>query len=325
MPSSALEFRSVCGCFIPVYINFMTKRAKRKKEMRCAIVKLRSRLDGVLCGLLLTFLYWGSLLQQAGDVELNPGPLDKLRQTRLEPSGSRSSSKERPDASGVEPTKGPEPTLRDVMKMLQLMDLKFDGLKEDVKVLGSKLTELEDDVHTLRDEIVLLREEKETLEIRNENLEKRMEAMERKTDDLECRSKRSNIIVHGLKREDGETGSDCEAKLKQLLVEKMELGEEVSFDRVHRLSSKADSPIIACCTSFKDKVKIMKEKRKLKGTDVFIGEDFSTRVREIRKSLVPHMKKARSDGKNVRMVFDHLILEGKKVTVDRSDNLVELK
>ena len=36
-------------------------------------------------------------------------------------------------------------------------------------------------------------------------------------------------------------------------------------------------------------------------------------------------KESRSEGKRVTMVFDHIIIEGKKFTVDDTDNLKELK
>ena len=83
--------------------------------------------------------------------------------------------------------------------------------------------------------------------------------------------------------------------------------------------------MVAHCTFFKDKVKTLKAKTKLQGRDVFIGEDFSSRVRDIRRKLVPHLKKARNEGKRVTMVFDHIIIEGKKITVDDTDSLKELK
>ena len=50
-----------------------------------SVSKLKSMLDGVTCGLLLSILCGGSnLLLQCGDVELNSGPpkADTMRQTR---------------------------------------------------------------------------------------------------------------------------------------------------------------------------------------------------------------------------------------------------
>ena len=92
--------------------------------MKIAIVILKSRVDGVTLGLLLSYLFWGSLLQ-CGDVEQNPGPTDNMRQSRLI-SGSRAANTERAVGSqgtppnAATPTK--QPTLSDVMATLQNMN-----------------------------------------------------------------------------------------------------------------------------------------------------------------------------------------------------------
>jgi hypothetical protein len=84
------------------------------------------------------------------------------------------------------------------------------------------------------------------------------------------------------------------------------------MDRVHRLGSKQKAPIIARCTFFKDKVCVMKAKQKLKGTDYFIGEDFSKGVREKRKLLSPFLKEMRQGGKKATLVHDHIVQDGKR-------------
>ena len=101
--------------------------------------------------------------------------------------------------------------------------------------------------------------------------------------------------------------------------------EEVPLDRVHRLSAKPDSPVIACFTYFRQKCQILKLKGKLRGSTVFIGEDFSKGVRDIRKRLNPHLKTARQNGKRASMVYNYLLVDGQKFTVDGADKLVPLK
>ena len=116
MPSAALDFRAVFGCFLPVFINFMVKRAKLKAAMKIAIVSLKTRVDGVMLGLFLVYLFWGSLLLQCGDVDLKPGPKhkDSMRQTRLT-SGGNAATTEKSDGPQNTPLessclyKGPNP------------------------------------------------------------------------------------------------------------------------------------------------------------------------------------------------------------------------
>ena len=69
-------------------------------------------------------------------------------------------------------------------------------------------------------------------------------------------------------RAEEETGEDCEGILRDLIMDRLELANDFQFDQVHRLNAKPNSPEVAHCTFFKDKVKILKAKRKLLGTNV---------------------------------------------------------
>ena len=153
----------------------------------------------------------------------------------------------------------------------------------------------------------------------NTELLKRVDKLESHVDDLEGRSRRNNILVHGLDREEGETQEDIELTLKELFTDKLELAEDIGMDRVHRLGNKKNSPIIARCTFYKDKVSIMKAKSKLKGTDVFVGDDFSKGVREKRKKLSRFLKDIRQEDKDAKLVHDHIVVGGKKYFLDADE------
>ena len=184
----------------------------------------------------------------------------------------------------------------------------------------------------LRGEVEGLREEVSALRLDNDDLKKsncylsiRVDYLERKTDDLEGRSKRNNLIFYALPRRENETGVECEAMLTDLSTDRLELPDNIKFDRVHRLSAKPNSPVIARCVLLKHKVNILKAKRKLQGTQIIIGEDVASRVREIRRRLTPHLKEKRNEGCRVSMVFDHLLVDGRRYSLDNEDNLMEVK
>jgi hypothetical protein len=68
----------------------------------------------------------------------------------------------------------------------------------------------------------------------------------------------------------------------------------------------------------------MKEKKKLKGTDIFVGDDFSRGVREKRKKLSRFLKDIRQEDKSARLVHDHIVVGGKKYFLDDDEKgLVE--
>eukprot|EP00745_Piridium_sociabile_P010281 TRINITY_DN17167_c0_g1_i2.p1 TRINITY_DN17167_c0_g1~~TRINITY_DN17167_c0_g1_i2.p1 ORF type:complete len:326 (-),score=71.93 TRINITY_DN17167_c0_g1_i2:584-1561(-) len=325
MPSAALDFRHRCGGFLWVYVNFMTKRARFKLAMRVRVLKVRTRLTGVMVGLILTVFFYGDFLLRCGDVETNPGPpkLSNLRQTRLNSdSASRRVSTERSGPDPCTSTPAKELTLQDVMNTLTS---KMEEVRHEVHQLHEDYGDLKNELKGLREEVVELRKENQELQKINGDLTEKLGDCEKRIDDLEGRSKRNNLIFYGLPRREKETPADCEGMLQDLFTDKLDMTRDVELDRVHRLSSKPDSPVIACCTFYRQKVTILKQKKKLKGSDVFIGEDFSKGVRDIRRRLAPHLKKARQDGKRATMIFNHLLIDGQKYSVDSRENLVQLK
>ena len=340
MPEVALAFRAVCGGFVPVFIAFMFRRFLMRRAMYFRPLKMYYRRDGVAVGLLLAYLYLGVFLHRCGDVELNPGPISppipgppgppghpgpggsNMRQTRLM-SGTGGGATLRRSSSPSSQTSGDEPTLKDLMASQKVMMESLNNMNSKFDVLSGDVRDMKDMFSGLAEEVSNLRAENKTLIEENERLTERVEWLERKTDDLEGHSKRNNVIFYGVHREQNETNEECEERVKEMLTDKLDLSthREVEFDRLHRLNRKPDSPIIARCTFYETKVAILGARHKLKGTKVFISEDFSSRVREIRKKLLPHLKEARKENKRAAMVYDHLIIEGKRFCLDQDQNL----
>eukprot|EP00745_Piridium_sociabile_P020573 TRINITY_DN31752_c0_g2_i6.p1 TRINITY_DN31752_c0_g2~~TRINITY_DN31752_c0_g2_i6.p1 ORF type:complete len:271 (-),score=44.85 TRINITY_DN31752_c0_g2_i6:20-832(-) len=249
MPSCPLNFRAKCGGFLWMFQHFMYKRAKRAKESAVRIVELRSmRLSFALVILVAT------LLHQAGDVEMNPGPGAKnkpTKQTRLDTSVRRESVEaSAAGGKGCEKDTGQtEPTLTSLMEVLT-------GLKQDLTggldSVNGRLDYLSDSVFGIREEVSQLsqtvnavKEENETLKRQNQQLLDRLEASERKLDDLEGRSKRNNLIFNGLKRTaQRESWDDCEKLVKDVIHNQLKIDRNVEFERVHRLGKDPDPPLL---------------------------------------------------------------------------------
>ena len=331
MPAVSLTFRASCGCFVAVFIRFMFGRAKKKAESKCRTLRPRTRKTGVMVGLTLLVFFWSNLLMQCGDIEVNPGPPKHTKQTRLTSSSSLVSLNNKPEDSCANEhderqETGPELSLKDVMTMLNGMNTKidtlqgnvdrmqiqFDKLHEDVADMMNSFSAVQKEMQALSHEVTSLRNSNDELQESNRRMKDQLMTLEAKADDLENRSKRNNIIIHGIPRNENESPEECQRNLKDMITNKLDIHADFSFDRVHRLNAKKDSPIIARCTFYKDKIAILKAKRKLKDTNVFVGEDFSQRVRSIRKKLSPHLKTAKEQGKRATMIYDHLIIEGKK-------------
>ena len=66
-----------------------------------------------------------------------------------------------------------------------------------------------------------------------------------------------------------------------MVTDKLELAETIECERVHHLNAKQNSPIVARCSFSTDNENTIKKKRKLKGCGVFVGGDFSAKMREV--------------------------------------------
>jgi len=137
-----------------------------------------------------------------------------------------------------------------------------------------------------------------------------------KTDYMEGQSRRNNIIIDGIGESVSENWSDCEGKVKKLLSEKLQIDHRrIELERAHRTGKPSSSlpstrprPIVAKFLRYKDKLEVLGKAKALKGTNIFINEDFPEAVRQKRKELLPAMRTARAEGKIAYLRNDKLIV-----------------
>lgn len=141
------------------------------------------------------------------------------------------------------------------------------------------------------------------------DLQRTIADLEMKVDDLENRSRRSNLIVYGME-EDADSGEDT---LDQIINNKIIKGmlkmNPIPIERAHRLgksNSDKTRPIIYKMLDYRDKESVLRNCRRLKGSNISIGEDFSVRVRHIRKQLWNSAKANKESGDKVFLVYDKL-------------------
>lgn len=143
---------------------------------------------------------------------------------------------------------------------------------------------------------------------------------------VQSQSMRNNLVFANITESAHEKPEDCEKLIRQLMVEKLQLAQDVvdkiGFERVHRMpmdtvtrQGSRDRPrnIVAKFSSFKDREMIRRAKGKLKGTNYFIYEQFPKNIADRRKSLIPKLKQALRDGKKAWLSYDTLYVDGRPV------------
>ncbi|XP_037278177.2 uncharacterized protein LOC119171476 [Rhipicephalus microplus] len=221
------------------------------------------------------------LLKLSGDVEENPGPeVEKMleeilsNQTKLLAKVNEIQAKQTStDAS-----------ISDMHVRLQTIEKQLEGLGE----IQSRLTMIESSVGRHDSELT---------------------ALARQIDDLDNRSRRNNLLVRGVEEEEFEDEAVLLSKVNDDIFDKLLGSKCSSIERIHRLGKKIPGrsrPVILKVGDFRDKTKILKNCRNLKGTQFSISEDYSKRVVEIRKQLWISSADERAKGAKVKLIIDKL-------------------
>ena len=119
--------------------------------------------------------------------------------------------------------------------------------------------------------------------------------------DFEDRSRKNNLRTYGITERNDESWERCEEHADQVFTQKLGL-KNIRIERAHRVKRKKGDksikhrPIVCNLLSFKDKKLILKNANKLKGTNIFIDEDYSFETMEYRKQLWDEVKYLRSQG-----------------------------
>ena len=183
-----------------------------------------------------------------------------------------------------------------------------NALTENVEQ-DKRIKELEEKSCLLENDLELANQKISSLRLQNETCQERV-------NQLDNYIKRSNLIFRGVPESDHE---DCEGKLRQILVTKLQLNdaENFRFERCHRMNVRfKPRPIICRFNYFPDRNAVWQAKKLLKGTKIVIDEDFAPEVVERRKSLLPIMKRARELKHRAFIVVDRLHIDDRVYNVN---------
>ena len=152
--------------------------------------------------------------------------------------------------------------INDLKKSIQfaenVLEEKVAKVEQNVCELQGKFKKVEEDVAYMNDYI------EDAENIHNKPVE------------LEDRSRRNNIRIDGIKEHNKESWEECERRVHSVLKERTDI-ENVEVERAHRAGRKSrckPKTIVCKLLRFKDKQNILRKKKLLKGTNIFINEDY---------------------------------------------------
>lgn len=149
-------------------------------------------------------------------------------------------------------------------------------------------------------------------QIENDNLKENFKQIEHSLLDLRCRSMKNNLIFSGLGFQQNE---NCEEKLRRFMHNELGIEFHVELGNVHRFGKpglNGAKPIVARFLYRKELEAVLRNTNKLKGKSFGVNEQFPEEIETRRKKLYPVLKKARHEGKQVKLVRDKLFINGKQ-------------
>jgi hypothetical protein len=133
---------------------------------------------------------------------------------------------------------------------------------------------------------------------------------------LDNYNRRSNLIIDGLAEREGELTTDL---VNQVIHTFMNMGvsnpRAMNFDRIYRLNYPRGQnlrPVLIKFANQTDRDTVWSARRKLKGSKIFVREDYCPETSKHRASLLPIMKAARDEKMKVYLKGDTLVVNGKQ-------------
>ena len=110
--------------------------------------------------------------------------------------------------------------------------------------------------------------------------------------DLEDISRRNNLTIDGISKSRNETWEECEEEIQKVFNEKLGV-KNVQIERAHgkkrnKSNNNSEKPRTRVCKLFnyKQKEYILRKTKNLKGSNIFINEDFCYETMQCRKKLL---------------------------------------
>lgn len=149
-----------------------------------------------------------------------------------------------------------------------------------------------------------------------ENLEKDHRHLNNKIEFLDRKVRKNNILIFGVKEDNDKSVFEV---VSAIFDEKLNI--KLSIDciaNIYRIGKFKDNsfkrPIIIQFTSFLKKSEVIKRRRYLKGTNIFISDDLTETERAEKRVLNKHLKNAKDKNLNAYLKNNSIVVNGEVFT-----------
>ena len=231
--------------------------------------------------------------------------------------GKRRDKKRKPNSGEDEVTeltelknelKGMRDSIEKVYEMVQKVFSKIDSFEERFCEVEKKVEEQSEEVSVLKKGLV--------------DMERRLADMEERAIDQEARSRRNNLVFHGVEEAADETPDHCMKKIHSLIREKCKIPDQVTIERAHRLTPRPAGrgprkprPLIVRFLDYNQRERVRKARRQLP-QDIRVTEDLPWQIRKARGQLTKDLEAAKQTNPNSWIAYPaRLMVNGQQKKV----------
>lgn len=181
----------------------------------------------------------------------------------------------------------------------------MDEVKEMFQQIKSKLDMMDGKLEILNKEMKELKQENAELKAKTEKQEQRMEILEREI-------RRKNLVIKGICDDENEEKIKTEMKVETMLQKiGVKIDQKTDIDEVRRIGryqTETKRPILLKLMKESKRTEILSKAKGLKGTEIWIDQDYPKEVQKERKELIPQLIEARQKGYMAQLRYNKLII-----------------
>jgi ribA/ribD-fused uncharacterized protein len=216
-------------------------------------------------------------------------------------------------------------TLVDVMKSLRRIEPTINEMKDDLSQLRTDMDKMKTEQNTkllgLSHDIVNIQKELSITKLENQVLKENNKSMNDRLNKLECYSRQKNLIFLNVAEDQAPLANTVSRIFKTMGIQDPQ---NMVIEATHRMgivSKSRPRPIIIQFLHKSDRQKVWEARRKLKGTNISLNEDFPEAYNISRSQLLPVVKAAKAAGMNATLVQNKVKVDGHLYGTDELEHL----
>lgn len=206
-----------------------------------------------------------------------------------------------------------------VSAIMETCNKRIDGMLKDLQDLRTSLQFTQKELDDIKGGNKSIQANCKSQRADIDRLAESMLILDEKSEFLDRQTRRANIIIDGIPEAEKENNVVTEEKVLEIFKEKLNLDPKTitveQAMRTGKVNISSDGtqgrprPVFVRFHRTKDRDLVLRNARKLKGTRIFINEDYPEAVRQRRKELLPKMKEARARGDIAFLRYDKLVIQ----------------